>query len=253
RAGKVTSPHQDNDLARLSGEVALVGRLLGARQDSRRATVELHDRRAHVEVGDLGSDDVALAVGVLREDLLALGLAERLLDHLFRGLGADPPERGGRLLEWDHITELRIGLDLLRGVELDLDLRILDLLDDRLEEKDLECPGLDVDLDVDVLLITVGALDRAGDDVADDFLGETHLRGATRESGDELSVHGALPLSSLSRMATKKVGRPTFQTQTQPPASPGAKHNYIKRERQRGSGARTRRARRRRSQRRLRA
>src|SRR5437660_1711432 len=39
-----------------------------------------------------------------------------------------------------------------------------------------------------------------------------------------------LPLSSLSRMATKKVGRPTFQSQTQRPARPNANDNYTKRE-----------------------
>src|SRR5438552_1853052 len=189
---------EDDDLARLTGEVALVGGLLRARQDRGRTAVELHDRGARLEVADLRVDDVALAVRVLGEHLLALGLPQRLLDDLLRGLRADPSERGRRLFEGDDLAELRVGLDLLGGVELDLDLRILDLLDHRLQEVDLERARLDVDLDVDVLLIAVSALDRPGDDVADDLLGEALLGGELRETGDELSVHGALPLFFFS-------------------------------------------------------
>src|SRR5213594_1174546 len=147
------------DLTSLSGEVAFMGRLLGARQDRGRAAVEIHVRRARFEVADLGVDDVALAIGVLGEDLLALRLAERLLDHLFRVLRADAAERGGGLLEWHDLAKLHVGLDALRGIELDLDLRIFDLLHDGLQQIDPEGAGLHVDLDVDVLLIAVRALD----------------------------------------------------------------------------------------------
>src|SRR5439155_18950010 len=109
--------------------------------------------------------------------------------RLFAGRGAAATQRGGGLLEWDHVAALRVRLDLLRGVELDLDLRILDLFDDRLQQVDLERAGLNVDLDVDVLLITVGALDGPGDDVADDLLGEALFGGELRETGHKLSVH----------------------------------------------------------------
>jgi hypothetical protein len=174
-AAKSATDLEHHDLTRLPREVAFVRSLLGARQDRGRPAVELHDRRARVEVADLGVDDVALAVGVLREDLLALGLAKGLLDNLLCGLRADPPERRRGLLKGDHVTELGIGFDLLRGVELDLDLGILDLLDDRLEQEDLERACLHVDLYVDVLLIAVCALDRARDDVADDLFWEPLL------------------------------------------------------------------------------
>ena len=175
RSAKRPTDLEHHDLARLPREVPFVRSLLGARQDRRRPAVELHDRRAGVEVADLGVDDVALAVGVLGEDLIALGFAERLLDHLLCRLGADPSERGGGLLERDHVAELSVRLDLFRRVELDLDLGILDLLDDGLEQEHLEGAGLDVDLDVDVLFIAVGALDGPGDDVADDLFGEALL------------------------------------------------------------------------------
>ena len=78
-------------------------RLLRAWQDRGRAAVELHDRGARVEVADLGVDDVALAVGVLGVDLLPLGLTQRLLDDLLRGLRADASERRGGLFERDRV------------------------------------------------------------------------------------------------------------------------------------------------------
>src|SRR2546425_4476084 len=207
RSAKRTTDLEHHDLARLPREVPFVRSLLGARQDRGRPAVELHDRRARVEVADLGVDDVALAVGVFGEDLLALGFAERLLDHLLCRLRADPSERGGGLLERDHVAELSVRLDLFRRIELDLDLGILDLLDDGLEQEHLEGAGLDVDLDVDVLLIAVGALDGPGDDVADDLLGEALFGGELRETGHELSVHfGNSPLLIHFATGDKKSG-----------------------------------------------
>src|SRR5438132_1673472 len=81
----------------------------------------------------------------------------------------EPAERGGRLFQGHDLAQLDVRLDALRRVELDLDLGILDLLDDGLQQIDPERSGLHVDLDVDVLLIAVRALDRSGDDVADDL------------------------------------------------------------------------------------
>src|SRR5207253_717645 len=68
RSAKRPTDLEHHDLARLPREVPFVRSLLGARQDRRRPAVELHDRRAGVEVADLGVDDVALAVGVVGED-----------------------------------------------------------------------------------------------------------------------------------------------------------------------------------------
>src|SRR5687767_1302623 len=109
----------DHDLAMLADEVALVRRLVGAWQD-RLGLAELHDRGARLEPADLAVDDVALAVRVLREHLLALGLAQGLLDHLLGGLRADTPEGRRGLLERNDVAELNVGLDALGGVELDL-------------------------------------------------------------------------------------------------------------------------------------
>src|SRR5439155_1695160 len=99
RAAERAAHLEHDDLARLSGEVALVRRLLGARQDRGGPAIELHDRGAGFEVADLRVDDVALAVRVLREDLLALRLAQRLLAHLF----------GGELRETGHKLSVHFG------------------------------------------------------------------------------------------------------------------------------------------------
>jgi len=205
RAAERAAHLEHDHLAVLADEVALVRRLLAARQDGL-GLAELHDRGAGVEAADLPVDDVALAVRVLREDLLALGLTQRLLDDLLCGLRADAAEGRGRLLERHDVAELRIGLDALRGLQLDLELGVLDLLDHGLEEVDLERAGGDVDLDVDVLFSAVRALERARDDVADDFLGKTLLSGELCETGDELSVHASAPPSSIPPTGRRRAG-----------------------------------------------
>src|SRR5688500_13650676 len=203
----------DHDLAMLADEVALVRRLVGARQD-RLCLAELHDRGARLEPADLAVDDVALAVGVLREHLLALGLAQGLLDHLLRGLRADAPEGRRGLFERNDVAKLDVGLDPLGSVQLDLELGVLDLFGDGLQEVDLERARGDVDLDVDVLFGAVGALKSSGDDVADDLFGEPLLGGELCKAGHEFSVHRRLSPSSISArpvQATKKVGSTHFQ------------------------------------------
>src|SRR5205807_8422380 len=120
---------EDEHLAVLADEVALVRRLLAAREDRLRLP-ELEDGGARLEALDLAVDDVALAVGVLRVDLLALRLAERLLDDLLRGLRADPPEGRRGLLQRDRVAEGDVRLHPAGGVDLDLELRVLDLVHD---------------------------------------------------------------------------------------------------------------------------
>jgi hypothetical protein len=187
---------EDEHLAVLADEVALVRGLLAARQDRLRLA-ELEDRGARLEALDLPVDDVALAVGILRVHLLALGLAQRLLNDLLRGLRSDPAEGRRGLLERDRVPERHVRLHPARCVDLDVQLGVLDLVDDGLEEEDLERTGLDVDLHVDVLFGAVRALDRSGDDVAHDLFGEALFGGELRETGDEFSVHGMLPLFIL--------------------------------------------------------
>jgi hypothetical protein len=75
RAAQRPANFEDDDLAVLTDEVPLVQRLLVARKDRLRLA-ELHDRGARFEAADLPVDDVALAVRVFGEDLLALGLPQ---------------------------------------------------------------------------------------------------------------------------------------------------------------------------------
>ena len=81
-------------------------------------------------------DDVALAIGVLAERDVALGLAEALQDHLLGGLRGDAPEVLGRvlpLLEDRDLFGLRVDLDVL-GEDRDLAI----VVDDRARVTDLE-------------------------------------------------------------------------------------------------------------------
>ena len=70
---------------------ALVRHLLGLRQQ-RLDPTEVEQRVAAVGLLDDAGDDVALAVGVLLELALALGLADALAHHLAEGLGGDAAE-----------------------------------------------------------------------------------------------------------------------------------------------------------------
>ena len=224
------APHlEDEHLAVLADEVALVGRLLTAWEDRLRLP-ELEEGGARLEALDLAVDDVALAVGVLRVHLLALSFAQGLLDDLLRGLRADAAEGRSGLLQGDRVAEGDVRLHPARRVDLDVQLGVLDLVDDGLEKEHLERAGLDIDLHVDVLFGAVRALDRTGDDVAHDLLGEALLSGELRETGHKFSVHGhALP-PSLARPlpATKKVGSPHLHGSSGRRESPPAKGKCTK-------------------------
>ena len=69
----------------------LVGHLLGLRQQ-RLDLAEVEQRVAAVALLDDAGDDVALAVGVLLELALALGLADALAHHLAERLRGDAAE-----------------------------------------------------------------------------------------------------------------------------------------------------------------
>ena len=75
--------------------VALVARLLGAGHDGLGAA-EVDDDVAALEALDGAVDDLADAVDVLVVDLLALGLADALVEHLLGRLGGDAAEALGR-------------------------------------------------------------------------------------------------------------------------------------------------------------
>lgn len=68
------------------GAVGLPRNLLGDRQH-RLGAAQIHDDRAFLETPNDPVQDFALAILVLLVDLVALGLANALDDHLLRGLG----------------------------------------------------------------------------------------------------------------------------------------------------------------------
>ena len=182
----------DQEPSMLLDGVAFVRRLLGAWQHALGPT-EVDDRRAHLEADDLAVDDVPFALGVLAEDMLPLGLAQALLDDLLHRLRADPPEDLGALLDRDHLAQHRILAVGLRLGDGELRLGVLDLLDGGLQHVDAHRAGLRVDLDVEILLRAIGALDRLADDVGDDLFGETLLGGQLGESGHKFPVHYSPP------------------------------------------------------------
>ena len=106
---------------------ALVGHLLGLGQQGL-DLAEVEQRVAAVALLDDAGDDVALAVGVLLELALALGLADALVHHLAERLGGDAAEVArGVVARVDPVAVLVdvVGddLDVHRvGVDLDLGL-----------------------------------------------------------------------------------------------------------------------------------
>ena len=72
--------------------VALAVHLLAARQQRLHALAQLHERVARVGLLDDPGDQLAHAVLVLLEDVVALGLADPLQDHLLGRLGGDAAE-----------------------------------------------------------------------------------------------------------------------------------------------------------------
>src|SRR5438270_284738 len=75
----------------VAGAVALARRLLPNRQD-RLGASQVDDDVAALEAQGDSRDDLPLAVLVVVEDVLALGIPGALDDHLLGGLGSDPAE-----------------------------------------------------------------------------------------------------------------------------------------------------------------
>ena len=107
----------------IAGTVGLARRLLAERQDALGATEVDDDVVALLEAPDDAADELALAVLVLVEDDVALGVAHALEEHLLGGLGGDAAELAARLLELEQIAELLVLLGgLLRVVRVPEDL-----------------------------------------------------------------------------------------------------------------------------------
>ena len=126
---------------------------------------ELHDDVAVLEPLDDAVDDLADALAVLGVDVLALGLAHLLEDHLLGGLRRDPPEIFGRPRELDlHVDFRFVAVELLR-------LRrarsafggIRHFVDDALDGAELDLAGLLIEAGASVLVLVAlagGGLDR---------------------------------------------------------------------------------------------
>ena len=148
--------------------VALAVDLLGLRQQRLHALAQLNQRVARVGLLHDAGDQLADAVAVLLIHHVALGFADALQDHLFGGLGGDPPEVAGRhvalldlvavLLELGRVDLGVLGLAHLPRLRVDRR-RLVDRLDDQmrleaLRDDQLDHPevgGLAIDFDARVL------------------------------------------------------------------------------------------------------
>ncbi len=110
------------------------------------------------------ADDLADAVVVLGVDVVALGFADLLEDHLLGGLRGDAPQVLGRTWELDlHVDFRFLAVELLRFGERDLVGRIGDFLDDPLHGAELDLSRLGVELRPQGLVLVAlarGRLDR---------------------------------------------------------------------------------------------
>src|SRR5262249_41054502 len=134
--------------------VRLARRLLAERQDALGLADVDDDVVALLEAPHDAADQLALAVFVLVEDEIALGVADALEEHLLGRLRGDAAERRPALLQLEDVADLpvllaglvgvlgppedletellaqrRVELVLLPGLEADLPLRFADRLD----------------------------------------------------------------------------------------------------------------------------
>ena len=126
----------------VADRVVLRARLFLARQ-LRLDAAQLHDDVAVLEPLDDAVDDLADALAVLGVDVLALGLAHLLEDHLLGGLRRDAAEIFGRSRELDlHVDFRFVAVELLRFGQRDLVRRIGHFVDDALDGAELDLAGL---------------------------------------------------------------------------------------------------------------
>ena len=127
-AGALVDVHHvgDDPVAR---PVRLAGHLLAHRQDGL-GPAQIHDDVAALEAADDAGDQLALLVPVLVEDVLALGLAHALQDHLLGGLGGDAAEGLPGAVQLQHVAVfgvLLLGLGLILLVVEDLEQQLVAL------------------------------------------------------------------------------------------------------------------------------
>ena len=131
--------------------VVLGARLLLARQH-RLDAADLGDDVAALEALDRAVDDFADALVELGEDVLALGLAHLLEDHLLGGLRGDAPEHVGALRELDlHVDFGFLAVELLRLVSEISVAGFVDVGDDVLDGEEVDLARLLVEARLQVL------------------------------------------------------------------------------------------------------
>src|SRR6185312_3936216 len=94
-------------LDRIADAIALARHLLAHRQHGL-GLADVDDERAALEAAHDAADDLALAVLELVVDVVALGLADALIDELLRRLRGDAAELLARVLEVDQVAELLV-------------------------------------------------------------------------------------------------------------------------------------------------
>ena len=108
----------------VAGAVRLARRLLAEGQHALRLADVDDDVVALLEAPHDAADELALAVLVLVEDEVALGVADALEEHLLGGLRGDAAEGGAALLELEDVAELFVllaGLVRVLGAPEDLE------------------------------------------------------------------------------------------------------------------------------------
>ncbi len=118
--------HSDDGHANPIPSLVGFGAALLLARKQRLGPAQVDDAVAHLLALDDAVDHFADAPRVLGEDVVPLGLAHLLEDHLLRRLRRDAPEHVGGLRELDLGSELGLVDELARVFEGDLSLRHLD-------------------------------------------------------------------------------------------------------------------------------
>ena len=191
--------------------VALVVDLLGRGEDGL-GPAELGGYLPGLDALDGDRVDLALLVGELLVDQLALGLAQPLEHYLLGRLGGDAPGAVREALVGDALAYLGVRLEAARLLEAHLELRVLHLLDDPLEEVDAHLAAAGVELYGDVLtgryaILAVGRDQRRLDRGQDYLAGQVALRGELGQRDQEIALHSlwrSLPARPAARSLCRK-------------------------------------------------
>ncbi len=156
----------------------------------------LDDGIAALHALDRPVDDVLLALEEVGEDLLALGVADLLQDHLLGGLGADAAEvdRLQRLLEGIARLDLGVVLAGFRQRHLEEFIDVLVVGNHLPAAEGLVVAGLAVDRDAHVGLVVDALLGCRGkrqfQRTEDDVLGNVLFAGQCIDQQQQFTAHG---------------------------------------------------------------